>query len=60
MTQFTPNDYVLIGFVSFWGLVAVGIISAALYLWIKDRRDAKRQPARRGRRRVQAWKVASR
>ena len=60
MTQFTPNEYVIIGFASFWELIAVGIISAALYFWIKERRDAKRQPSRQDRRRVQARKVASR
>lgn len=59
MTQFTPNEYVLIAFVSFWGLVAVGIISTALYVWIKDRRDAKPQPSQRSRRR-QSQKVVSR
>ncbi|MET0918650.1 MAG: hypothetical protein ABWY07_09565 [Burkholderiales bacterium] len=42
MTNLTPNDYVLLGFVGFWGLVGVGIIAAALYVWLQDRRDAAR------------------
>ncbi len=60
LTQFTPNEYVIMAFASFWGLVAVGISSAILYLWIKERRDAKRQRSQRSRRRVQTQKVASR
>ena len=52
MANFTPNDWVLMGFVGFWGLVAVGIIAGAAYVWLKDRRSAVGQdfmPRRRRR-----------
>ena len=40
------------GFVGFWGLIAVGILCAAAYVWLKDRQSAAHQelrPRRRGR-----------
>ena len=51
MTNLTANDYVLLGFVGFWGLVAVGIIAAAMYVWLQDRRDAAARPHFTSRRR---------
>ena len=51
MSTLTPNDYVLLGFVGFWGLVGVGIISAAVYVWLKDRQAAAQQHLRPRRRR---------
>jgi hypothetical protein len=42
MLDLTPNEYVLVAFVSFWGLVGVGIIAAAAYVWMQERRDAAR------------------
>ncbi len=51
MNTLTPNEYVLVGFVSFWGLVGVGIISAAVYVWLKERQSAAHQHLRLRRRR---------
>jgi hypothetical protein len=51
MSTLTPNDYVLLGFVGFWGLVGVGIIAAAVYIWRKDRQSAAHQNFRPRRRR---------
>lgn len=51
MSTLTPNEYVLVGFVGFWGLVGVGIISAAVYIWLKERQSAAHQQLRPRRRR---------
>jgi len=51
MSTLTPNEYVLVGFVGFWGLVGVGIISAAVYIWLKERQSAAHQHLRPRRRR---------
>ena len=51
MSTLTPNEYVLVGFVGFWGLVGVGIISAAVYIWLKERQSAADQQLRPRRRR---------
>jgi hypothetical protein len=51
MNNLTPNDYVLLGFVGFWGLIAVGILCAAAYVWLKDRQSAAHQELRPRRRR---------
>ena len=51
MNAFTPNEYVLVGFVGFWGLVAVGIIAAAVYVWLKERQSTAHQHLRPRRRR---------
>ena len=51
MSNLTPNDYVLLGFVGFWGLVGVGTIATVLILWMKDRRPTVQRTARTRRRR---------
>ena len=51
MNTLTPNEYVLVGFVGFWGLVGVGIISAAVYVWLKERQSTAHQQHLRPRRR---------
>ena len=63
MSALTPNDYVLLGFVGFWGLVGLGIISAALYIWMKDRRSVAgphpRLRRRRGKNQSQCQQVVN-
>lgn len=52
MSNFSPGEYALVGFAGFWGLVGLGIISAAAYFWLKGRHSPTRQqvgPRRRRR-----------
>jgi hypothetical protein len=51
MNDLTPNQYVVLVFFGFCGLVGIGIIATVLYLWVKDCRRAAQRPARALRRR---------
>jgi len=51
MSNFSPGEVALVGFASFWGLVALGIISTAAYFWLKERRSPTPQQVRLRRRR---------
>jgi hypothetical protein len=33
----TPRDFLIMGFFGIWGLVGLGIISTAVYFWLKER-----------------------
>jgi len=38
ISDFSLGEYALVGFAGFWGLVGLGIIFAAGYFWLKQRR----------------------
>lgn len=38
----TSKELLIIGFFGIWGLVGLGIIAAALYFWMRDRRRRRR------------------
>lgn len=46
MSNFSPGEYALVGFAGFWGLVGLGIIAAAAYFWLKERRSSTPQHVR--------------
>lgn len=51
MGTLSPGEYALVGFASFWGLVALGIIATAAVFWLKQRRSPPLQHLRPRRRR---------